>query len=109
VTPQSRRQAMLRRRWLEILRDELARRSEEEDDDELREQRIAALEAQLALMAERLAATGGPGPREEASIAERLAVLMYLPQYLSAAEQEEEAAAIDAWFDQRYSGRRNRQ
>jgi hypothetical protein len=39
-------------------------------------------------MSERLAVTGGPLPREDASIAERVAVLTYLPQYLSAAEQE---------------------
>jgi hypothetical protein len=61
-----------------------------------------AFEAELRAMAERLAATGGPLPREEASIAERLAVLTYLPQHLSAAETEEEAAAIDTWFEQRF-------
>jgi hypothetical protein len=64
-----------------------------------------AFEAELQAVAERLAATGGPLPREEASMAERLAVLTYLPQYLTAAEIEGEAAAIDAWFEQRF-GRR---
>jgi hypothetical protein len=33
-------------------------------------------------------------------------VLTYLPQYLSTAEQEAESAAIDAWFDEHYGGRR---
>ena len=58
-----------------------------------------AFEAELQAMAERLAATGGPLPREDASIAERLAVLMFLPQHLSAAELEAETAALDAWFE----------
>jgi hypothetical protein len=93
---------MLRRRWLEVLRAELVRRDEEEEGGALREQGIAALEAELLAIAERLAATGGPLPREESSIAERLAVLTYLPQYLSAAEQEAGSAALDAWFEERF-------
>ena len=57
-----------------------------------------ALEAELAAMAQRMAATGGPLPREEASVAERLAALIHLPQYLTAAELEEETAEINAWL-----------
>jgi hypothetical protein len=66
---------------------------------------LAAFQAELRAIAERLAATGGPLAREEASMAERLAVLTYLPQYLTAAEQEEEAAAMTACFEE-YSARR---
>jgi hypothetical protein len=65
-------------------------------------------EAELAAIAERLAATGGPLPREDASIAERLAALLYLPQHLSAAEHEQEAAAIDAWFEEHGYGKGQR-
>jgi hypothetical protein len=60
-----------------------------------------AFEAELRAIAERLAATEGP-LLEDASIAQRLAVLTYLPHRLSAAEQEAEAAALDAWFEQRF-------
>jgi hypothetical protein len=56
-----------------------------------------AFEAELAAMAERLTATGGPLPREEASIAERFAALMYLPQS-SEAETEREAKELAAWL-----------
>jgi hypothetical protein len=64
-----------------------------------------AFEAELATIAARLAATGGPLPRGEASIVERLAALIHLPQYFTAAELEEETAAIDGWFED-YSARR---
>jgi hypothetical protein len=65
-----------------------------------------AFEAELATIAGRLAVTGVPLPREEASIVERLAVLIHLPQYLTAAELEEETAAIDGWFED-YAARRH--
>jgi hypothetical protein len=57
----------------------------------------AAFEAELAAMAERLAATGGPLPREDASIAERLAALLYLPQS-DETETGRETAEINAWL-----------
>jgi hypothetical protein len=63
-----------------------------------------ALDAELRAMAERLAATERP-LLEDASIVQRLAVLTYLPHRLSAAEQETEAAALDAWFED-YRARR---
>jgi hypothetical protein len=106
VTSRSRREEMLRKRWLEVLRAEFARRREEEEDDGLREQRIAAIEAELQAMAERLATTEDP-LLEDASIAQRLAILTYLPHRLCAAEQETETAAIDAWFEEHY-GRKGR-
>jgi hypothetical protein len=56
-----------------------------------------ALEAELRAMAERLAATGGALPRGDASIAERLAVLLYLPQS-DEAETARETAEINAWL-----------
>ena len=105
MTPRSRREEMLRQRWLEVLRAELGRRDEEEGG-ELREQRIAAFEAELRAIAERLAATEG-SLLEDASIVERLAVLTYLPHRLSAAEQEAEGAALDAWFEDRFGKRRS--
>jgi hypothetical protein len=101
VTSRSRREELLRRRWLEVLRAEFARRREEEEDDGLREQRIAALAAELQAIAERLATVEGP-LLEDASIAQRLAVVTYLPHRLSAAELEEESAALDAWFAEHY-------
>jgi hypothetical protein len=91
---------MLRQRWLEVLRAEVLRR-EEEEGGALREQRIAVFEAELREIAERLALSDLP-LLEDASIAQRLAVLMYLPHRLSAAEQETEAAALDAWFEDRF-------
>jgi hypothetical protein len=97
---------MLRQRWLEVLRTEFARRSEEEKDDGFREQRIAALEAELQAIAERLATVEGP-LLEDASIAQRLAVVTYLPHRLTTAELEAESAARDAWFEEHY-GRKGR-
>jgi glutathione S-transferase len=92
---------MLRQRWLEVLRAELVRRDEEEEGGARREQAIAALEAELRAMAERLAGVEG-SLLEDASIAQRLAVLTYLPHRLSAAEQKAESAALEAWFEQRF-------
>ena len=57
--------------------------------------------AELRATAERLAATERP-LLDDASIFQRLAVLTHLPHRLSAAEQETEAAALDAWFEERY-------
>jgi hypothetical protein len=65
-----------------------------------------AFEAELRAIAERLAATEGP-LLDDASPAQRLAVLIYLPHRLSAAEQEAESAALDAWFEEHY-GRKGR-
>jgi hypothetical protein len=104
VTSRSRREEMLRRQWLEVLRAELGRRNDEEEDDALREQRIAAFEDELRALAERLTTTEG-SLLEDASIAQRLAVVTYLPHRLTATELEEESAAIDAWFQEHY-GRR---
>jgi hypothetical protein len=56
-----------------------------------------AFEAELRAMAERLAATGGPMRREDASIAERLAALLYLPQS-DETEAARETAEINAWL-----------
>jgi hypothetical protein len=56
-----------------------------------------AFEAGLRAIAERMAATGGPLPRGEASVAERLAALLYLPQS-DENETERETAEIDAWL-----------
>jgi hypothetical protein len=68
---------------------------------------VEAFDAELRAMAARSAATGGPLPREEAAIAERLAVLIYLPQYLTAAELEAETTALDAWFEDYRERRRS--
>jgi hypothetical protein len=97
---------MLRQRWLEVLRAELVRRDEEEEGGARREQAIAALEAELQAIAERLATVEGP-LLEDASIAQRLAVVTYLPHRLTATELEEESAALDVWFKERYGGRRS--
>jgi hypothetical protein len=102
----SQREEKLRQRWLEVLRAELARRDETEESGERREQLIAALEAELRAMAERLATAEGP-LLEDASIAQRLAVVTYLPHRLSAAELEAESAALDAWFDDYRERRRS--
>jgi hypothetical protein len=59
------------------------------------EHALAALETELRTMAERLAGAKGP-LLEDASPAQRLAVLTYLPHHLSEQEQETEAAALDA-------------
>jgi hypothetical protein len=67
----------------------------------------AALEDELRAMAERLAGVEGP-LLEDASIAQRLAVLTYLPHRLTDAERETEAAALAAWFED-YSARRRDQ
>ena len=56
---------------------------------------------ELRGIAERLVATKGP-LLDDASIAQRLAVLTFLPHRLSAAELETEAAALDAWFGEHY-------
>jgi hypothetical protein len=61
----------------------------------------AWLTAELRAVAERLAVVEGP-LLEDASIMQRLAVLTYLPHRLSAAEQEAETAALDAWFEEHY-------
>jgi hypothetical protein len=99
---------MLRQRWLEVLRAEFARRSEEEDEEgsERREQAIAALEDELRAMAERLAGVEG-SLLEDASIAQRLAVVTYLPHRLTAAELEAESTALGLWFEEHY-GRKGR-
>jgi hypothetical protein len=65
-----------------------------------------ALDTELRAIAERLAVAEGP-LLEDASIAQRLAVLIYLPHRLSAAEQETETAALDAWFDDYKERRRS--
>jgi hypothetical protein len=93
----SQRKEKLRQRWLEVLRAELDRREEGEDGDERREQAIAAIEAELQAIAERLAGVEGPLV-EDASIVQRLAVVTYLPHRLTATELEAETAALDAWF-----------
>jgi hypothetical protein len=61
--------------------------------------------AELRAIAERLAAVEGP-LLDDASIAQRLAVVTYLPHRLSAAERETEGAAIDAWFEERFGKQR---
>jgi hypothetical protein len=58
VTSRSRREEILRQRWLEVLRAELASR-EEAEGGELREQRIAAFRVQLNVIAERLRSAPG--------------------------------------------------
>jgi transposase InsO family protein len=70
------------------------------------EHALAAFEDELRAMAERLAGTKG-SLLEDASIAQRLAVLTYLPHRLSAAEQETEAAALHAWFEDYHERRRS--
>jgi hypothetical protein len=52
----SRREEILRRRWLEVLRAEPAHREEGEDSGARRERLIAELQAQLEVIAERLRA-----------------------------------------------------
>jgi hypothetical protein len=89
-----------RDRWFEMLAAERDRRSYGSSDG--RDPR-EALDDKLRAIAERLAAVEGP-LLEDASIAQRLAVLTYLPHRLSAAEQETETAALDAWFED-YSAR----
>jgi hypothetical protein len=109
VTSRSRREETLRQRWIEVLRAELVRRGEEEDEEggERREQAIAALAAELRATAERLAVTEDGYPLlEDASVMQRLAVVTYLPHRLSAAELEAESAALNAWFEE--YGRRGR-
>jgi hypothetical protein len=54
MTSRSRREEKLRQRWLEVLRAELAHRNETEEGGELREQRIAELQAQLDVIADRI-------------------------------------------------------
>jgi hypothetical protein len=89
---------------LEALQAEQARRRKAQSGgyDDPREWLMAELRA----IAERLAATEGP-LLDDASIAQRLAVLTYLPHRLSAAEQEAESAALDAWFEERYGAQPN--
>jgi hypothetical protein len=63
-----RREEKLRRRWLDVLRAELASRNAERDGP-LREQRIAEFQAQLDVIAERLRAAPDwvePTPAEQA-------------------------------------------
>jgi hypothetical protein len=55
----SKREEILRRRWLEVLRAELAHREEGEDSGARREQLIAGLQAQLEVIAERMCAVPG--------------------------------------------------
>jgi hypothetical protein len=50
----SRREEILRRRWIEVLRAELAHREEGEESGARREQLIAEFQAQLDLIADRL-------------------------------------------------------
>jgi hypothetical protein len=65
----SRREEALRKRWLEVLRAELNHRNEAEEGGERREQLIAAFQAQLEVIAERLRSAPGytePTPSEKA-------------------------------------------
>jgi hypothetical protein len=94
----SQRKEKLRQRWLEVLRAELVRRTEEEEGSEPHEQAIAAIEDELRAMAERLAGAPEGSLLDDASIAQRLAVVTYLPHRLTATELEAETAALDAWF-----------
>jgi hypothetical protein len=96
-----------RDRWFAMLAAERDRRAYAELLVDGRDP-LEAFDAQLREIAERLAGTGGPLPREQASIAERLAVLIYIPQYLTATEIEEETAVLDAWFKD-YKERRRSQ
>jgi hypothetical protein len=90
-----------RDRWFEMLAAERDRRLYADSDGRNPRE---ALEDELRAIAERLAVAEGP-LLEDASIAQRLAVLTYLPHRLSAAELEAETAAIDAWFED-YAARR---
>jgi hypothetical protein len=91
-----------RDRWFAMLAAERDRRSVSEFLVDGRDPR-ESLDDELRAIAERLAVVEGP-LLEDASIAQRLAVFTYLPHRLSAAEQETEAAALDAWFED-YSAR----
>jgi hypothetical protein len=95
-----------RDRWFAMLAAERDRRAYSELLIDGRDP-YEALDAELRAMAERLAATGGPLPREEASIAERLAVLVYLAQCLTAAELKAETAAIEGWLEDYRERRRS--
>jgi hypothetical protein len=66
---------------------------------------IGRLLAEASRRKLRAAAARGTFEAELAAMAERLAVLIHLPQCLSAAEREEETAAIDGWLED-YSARR---
>jgi hypothetical protein len=82
VTSRSRREEILRQRWLEVLRAELAHREEGEESGALREQRIAEFQAQLDVIAVRLRAD---------------------PNYVEATEAQKAqwGRELDAYFRQR--------
>ena len=86
MTSRSHLEKKLRQRWLEVLRAELDRR-DQEDGGASRERRIAELQAQLDVMAERIRAA---------------------PDYVepSEAQKAQWGRALDAWFAQHYGGRR---
>jgi hypothetical protein len=88
VTSRSRREEILRQRWLEVLRAELASREEGEDGRARREQQIAEFHAQLNVIAERMRSAPGyvePTPAEKAQWGREL----------------------DLWFRQEYRSRRS--
>jgi hypothetical protein len=83
----SRREELLRRRWLDVLRAERSRREEGEDGGARRARVIAELQAQLDVIAERLRAA---------------------PDYVepSDAQKAQWRRELDAFFKQNYGGRR---
>jgi hypothetical protein len=83
----SRREELLRRRWLDVLRTELVRREEGEDGAARREGLIAELQDRLDLIAERIRAA---------------------PDYVepSDAQKAQWGRELDIWFRQNYGGRR---
>jgi hypothetical protein len=84
----SRRQEALRRRWIEVLRSELASREEADEGGERREQLIAAFQAQLDLIAERMRSAPGyvePSDAEKAQWRKELGA--YFRNYASNARR----------------------
>ena len=100
ISPHQR--ALWRRDWLKGIDAELARRRSSADDEEKAAEEAAKerLFEGLRQMAERMAATAHLGPppdKDDRSIAERLAAVLYLP--MDEAEREQEEAAIEEWFE----------
>jgi hypothetical protein len=83
----SRLEEMLRRRWIEVLRAELAHREDGEDGAARRERLIAELQARLDVIATRFQSA---------------------PDYVEPTEAQKAQwrKELDAWFAQNYGARR---